>query len=740
MAVTKNWEQGLKVYLPDTNTLTDRNAVAGPSSEGWVAENSLRLIKNADPNTDYNKVFDFWWSAWQTLTVTDNGLVPPPRYHVVGFNADWGKVFTNAASKWNLFTTAEPQKNFEPLVYPPYRNEMTNVWTFDHGADEIAGMVKWFDHWQPIVQGWADSVDSTVSDWKGSAAGALRRYLLTFVTEMAKVRLDLTAPTEYSKAVLEKHDLLHKQIHVLYQGWQTWQGERTSHPIDLLHDAFLEAMNGARLTFGPTPEYTYDYWNKRWNYEHPDVITVVDGTGADVVGGDWIKKVEAEAKKKWLAGIATLDKASNASVGPLDDAYSTLARALGKGVYSPNLTLSPGGGGGTGPGGTGNTGLDDIFKDKDGEGEGEGGGGTEKPDIPKPDIPTTGDKPGGTGDKPVIPPVPSPGTPGTKPPGTPGTKPPTVPKPDIPVPGQPGGNGNGNKVPLLDKNGKPVLDKNKQPIMVPPGSRIGKDGKVYGPDGKPVLGPDKKQIVAPPGAKVGTPNQSQNNNNNNNTNLPGQNTFDQIRLPEGAKILPNGTVVGADGKQLYDANGNPYTLPKGSTIKDGVIYGPDGKPLSRSHQLLTNADNAYNNRTTPRPNTTSQGGGDHNYRTNVPNHSRSPELPGGNGVPKVKPGTPNTVGGLNTLGDRATKFGATAPTTAASTAAAAAAQQARTAAQTSAQAPGQQSPMMPPMGGAGAGAGGAPNQGKDRQRTTWLTEDEDTWGTDTGTVSGVIGR
>jgi hypothetical protein len=46
-------------------------------------------------------------------------------------------------------------------------------------------------------------------------------------------------------------------------------------------------------------------------------------------------------------------------------------------------------------------------------------------------------------------------------------------------------------------------------------------------------------------------------------------------------------------------------------------------------------------------------------------------------------------------------------------------------------------PMMPPMGGmGGAGAGG----GQDRQRTTWLAEDEEVWGTDSEAVSGVIGR
>ncbi|MFI0977475.1 AAWKG family protein [Streptomyces sp. NPDC021093] len=48
-------------------------------------------------------------------------------------------------------------------------------------------------------------------------------------------------------------------------------------------------------------------------------------------------------------------------------------------------------------------------------------------------------------------------------------------------------------------------------------------------------------------------------------------------------------------------------------------------------------------------------------------------------------------------------------------------------------------PMMPPMGG-GMGGGGANTQSDERERSTWVSEDEETWGTDEGGVSAVIGR
>ncbi|MER5276853.1 AAWKG family protein [Streptomyces sp. NPDC002809] len=47
-------------------------------------------------------------------------------------------------------------------------------------------------------------------------------------------------------------------------------------------------------------------------------------------------------------------------------------------------------------------------------------------------------------------------------------------------------------------------------------------------------------------------------------------------------------------------------------------------------------------------------------------------------------------------------------------------------------------PMMPPMGGAGGMSGGT--QSDERERHTWVSEDEDVWGTDEGGVAGVIGR
>ncbi|MFI7432231.1 hypothetical protein [Micromonospora haikouensis] len=49
-------------------------------------------------------------------------------------------------------------------------------------------------------------------------------------------------------------------------------------------------------------------------------------------------------------------------------------------------------------------------------------------------------------------------------------------------------------------------------------------------------------------------------------------------------------------------------------------------------------------------------------------------------------------------------------------------------------------PMMPPMGGMGGMGGGGQQGEKDRERKTWLEEEEDVWGTDPECGMAVIGR
>jgi hypothetical protein len=703
MAVSKNWEEALKVFMSDTGSLADRNAVAGAGSARWVVEKSLRIVENAAEDKDWSKTFDIHWSGYATLTTDSGQNLASPVFYVVGFNVDWKNVFDNMSSKWNLWFH-DPEKILTPLVASPYKNDVINPVTFDHAADQVKGIIDWFDHWVPTIKGWADSIDSDAQEWKGSAAGAFRKFLNVINVEMSKVRLDITAPYDYVTLIGTTKEKLQTSTLGMYNGFSTWRQLPQCNSVYLLREVFSEVMTGAQIQVAWVPSAT----ESAYGYD-PVLQKIVDRGGSDVTNTAWIDGVEGEAKQRWLKSLTSLDEAAKTHVSSLDDAYLKLAGALREGVYQPNITMPSGT---TGPNGPTTNPLNDLQNKNPGgknplDGNGSPGGAGGSKDIPKP---------GGGG-----------GAPGGKPPaGIPGNLPGKNGPGGLPGnlnPGTSPGTGAGGDVPLLDKNGKPVLGPDGRPVMVPPGSRIGKDGKVYDPKGNPVLGPNGKPVVAPPGGKVGT---QPTNGDQPRTGIPGTNPYDQIRLPEGAKVLQNGTVVDANGKPLLDSNGNPYSLPKGATIKDGIVVDANGKPLSRTNQLLTNAEHAIDSRP-PRLNTQSGG------------------LPGPGGLssggglgdgPKLK-GNAATVGGMTGISEHAARTGASATGSPAVAAANAAAQQQRAGLEARQQA---QPPMMPPMSpGAGAGAG-QPNQGKDRQRTTWLTEDEEVWGTDTDSVSGVIGR
>ncbi|MFG2997441.1 hypothetical protein [Streptomyces sp. NPDC048340] len=712
MPVSKNWEEALKVFMADTGSLADRNSVAGPGSARWTTTDGVRILKDINPNQDWSKTFDVFWTGVATLQDANGQNVVSPVHFVAGFNIDKKNVFDSPTSKWNLWFS-DPKKILAPLVGSPFKNEVTNPLSFEHAAAQVTSIVGWFDEWLPTIKKWGDAVDSGGDEWKGSAAGAFKKFLNVIHVEMSKVRLDITAPSDYAALITTAKDQLKASVTGMNTALGEWYVTRNANGLNVLHDAFWKVMSKAELQVTWKP-YSY---GDTYGYE-PDTFKIVDNDKSDISHAYWLDGVESAAKTLWLANLEKLDTAAKNYLGPLDAAYSKLAGALKEGVYQPNISMPGGGTGPTPPPNPQNNPLNQGGKNPpDGKGGAGGPGGPKKP----PEL-----KPGG-----------GPG-PGNKPPGGP---------PGSLKPGS--GSGTGAGVPLLDKNGKPVLGPDGKPVLVPPGSRIGKDGKVYDPKGNPVLGPGGKPVIAPPGAKVG---QAPPGGPPQGPLTPGSSPYDQIRLPEGAKILENGTVVDANGKPLLDSNGNPYTLPEGATLKDGIVVGADGKPISRTHQLLTNAEHALNSRPIPKPNTQSGGLPSFEFKSGGTSGSGSGRLPGLDGLgsglgsgggagglvggPQPK-GTAATVGGMTGIGEWGTQRGASVAGNPAAAAANAAAQQQRDALQ--GQSP-PQSPMMPPMSPGAGAAGGQPNQGKDRQRTTWLTEDEEVWGTDTGSVSGVIGR
>ncbi|MFI8828926.1 hypothetical protein [Streptomyces sp. NPDC053431] len=736
---TFTWEQAVKVLLPDTNSLTNREAV---TAEKWRSSDTVHIEIVSGDGKALSEKFD----VSHVIPLAQNDYASGAYTCVIGFNLDWKNVLDSPQSKFNLFHSDGNKVLTELVFSTTHSSGAVSYASFDAAADVVHGVHAWLAKWTPIIKRWEEGVDADESDWKGSAAGAFRKFLDVVSTEMSKVQLDLAQPqlapgatgypdtfdfsqqSGYEQLIRGAKQKLNESLYAMYQALEQWwwppgakeMNPKTS-PVWRMRDALAAVMSNATCTFtwkadnngGENSPTTYS----------PENVKVVDNGGSDVSQKFWLDGVELAAKKTWLENLKTLDEAAQTHMGAVDTAYLALGGALREGIYQPRLQMPTGGGTGPGidgpPGGPGTgSGGGTGGKGEGGPGGGIGGGtgggigggkgGNGPKGGPKTGLPDT--------------------FPGTGSGGGPGSPPPTS---------LPGSGSSGGGAPLLDRNGKPVMGADGKPVVLPPGSRIGKDGKVYDKNGKPVLGSNGKQLVAPPGAKVGQ--QQPAPEETPGKGLPGSN-YDQIRLPEGAKVLGDGTVVDARGKPLLDSNGNPYALPKGATLKDGIVVDASGKPLSRAYQLLTNAEHALNSRPTPHPSTSGGPGGNHNR---LLDHLGS----GGGGGSGSKSFTGTATGGSTVFGDRAARSVGLPPPGTGATASAGGDTGGRqasggtgsgTGGGTGGGAQTGQPPMMPPMN-PGAG-GGQPNQGKDRQRTTWLTEDEDTWGTDTGSVSGVIGR
>ncbi|RKT84770.1 hypothetical protein SAMN05421805_12530 [Saccharopolyspora antimicrobica] len=204
-----------------------------------------------------------------------------------------------------------------------------------------------------------------------------------------------------------------------------------------------------------------------------------------------------------------------------------------------------------------------------------------------------------------------------------------------------------------------------------------------------------------------------------------------LSVPNGSVINPDGTVTKPDGSKVLGPDGKPLVLPQGSSIKPNTsllspsgspylgpdgrpIYGPQGSSLSPTGHLLD-----PNGRMIFGP-----GGKPITVPDAVHNSTKLATGPGKQlnlGPAEIGDPAKRSTVNSSALDDKLRKPFSIG---------------------TESMGPGgrsgqngQQPMMPPPMAGGGAGGQGE----RERQKTTWLSEEEETWGA-TGGFTGAIGR
>jgi hypothetical protein len=712
------WEDALRSLASSAQgDVEGRDKVAGAGSPAWIKDFHFDFL-TSDPGVPAYGMYvvqsyhekltsEYWFDRWIVL----------------GADFDSGAI-SDGSSPFSLF-----DNQGSDIVNPlnGWQNDTTSVFSFDQAVNMLKGIDPWLVEQAQKINGWATAIGDTGSDWQGSAAATFKATLSAFAGEVATLQSELNTPDNRWNTLQQARDQLMNTVWSLEGAIHDWRdaAQRLDQPINCLKKALKDATDGqtAKITYGTRAGIQYSF--------------TIPGYGDASTQGFWTA-IENKAKQIWLDHVgSTLDAAATPAMARLAAAYQSAIEAMGT-IAPIQLKMPP-------PPTTMNTTtngndtnlntlLDNLFGGKNTNGGpgsdlhlgGNTTGGTGGPNNAGPhDLHLGGSTFGGT-------------TSGSGPGGPGGAI----------LGGGPGGifggtttggvlgsNGSGGDT-VLGPNGKPVTDPaTGAPLLVPPGTTISAGGQLIGPDGRPILGGDGKPVTVTKGSTIAA--------------LGGPPA--NVVVPRGSKLNADATVTGPDGKPVLDPNGNPLILPKGSTISaDGAVLGPNGKPIPLDTQLLTDQEHAMAGPplSLSGPPLNLFGGPPASLLGGLP---PSPQL--GSVVPTVGgAGAAELVGVRSGLSQKALDNGgvltpeelatqnaylASGSTPNALTAPPTSGPGSLTAEGAASALGGEGLPMMPMgMGAAGAGQGG--NQ--ERQRTTWLAEDEEVWGTETGAVSGTIGR
>ncbi|MCX4684098.1 hypothetical protein OG401_07200 [Kitasatospora purpeofusca] len=722
----------------DALTFVGSTADAKPATRESVRDDEKPWLKPGDRK---NEATDGWqgvegdgtqlpldsWVAWYfTYTTGADTTKPLHASYVVGTNIHYPNL-DGAGAKFAAWTGSRaPLERFIDGTIKA--NDRLDPAVFGKAATNLTEFTTFLDGWiTKIGTEWVKGIGEEDGDWQGSSANALRALLLAFRNEIdadnQMIRL-----ADVSSVLTPCKTALDTQIAALWKGFQDWWASPLAWPTNTVSEAIKQGLKGAtvKVTAKEAVSPGWAHWDaKNKGTTNDDVGTtsaVSDLTftltgaafGDPATEGFWTA-VDKRAREIWVANVVkVLDKAADDALTAIGTAYGNAGNAAVPLKPFPLIMPDPK---------TPTT--DDPTKDKDPTKDGppdikELGGGPDTknlgggPDIKNlgggPDIKDIKDAGGGGGG----------GTGGNSGGGN---------KPNLNL-GDIGGNSGSNNPNLNLGGGGGNL-----PNLNLGNGGSGNSGSNSG------SGPN---LIGNPFPDLGTGPLP-------DSLLPGSSGSNRpVVVPPTSVITKDGRIVDESGNPVLDAAGNPMVAGPGYSIgPDGVLRDGQGNTVSQNRQLLADRYSAAGD-DSGGPNLLSPnsfGAGGFSYNTMGLGAGGS-----GSGSSLGLGGGPMMAGMGGGLSNRALAAGgdpsvtkaavdqANAERVAAERAARAAAQeQAALTGQRTATSSGGMPPMMPPGGGMGGGAGGAGNE-KDRRRTTWLAEDEEVWGTDSGAVSGVIGR
>ncbi|MFF7455487.1 hypothetical protein [Kitasatospora sp. NPDC008115] len=692
------------------------------------------------------------WVAWYFTYTEDKSTTVKHGSYVIGTNVQYPNLDGPGAKFAGWTASRKPLEQFYDGSVKA--NDRLDPAVFTRAADTLKNFNSFLDGWiTKIGTEWVKGIGEEDGDWQGSAANALRTLLLAFRNEMdADNRMIRLAGVDTHLRPMDEG--VKVQLRQLWTGFKGWWDSPLAWPTNAVTAALMEGLKGATLKIARSTDRT-PTWHSR---EDPangafDAYGKIEGggvlaslsitvTGApfgDPKSVDFWKQVDQRARQIWLANVVKwLDAEADRVLTGLTQAYSTIGNAARplkpfplmmpdpKAPEDPTKdpTKDPG------KGDPDNKTIDELNKKINEFGTGSGGGDKDGGGPGIKDITGAGGGSGGSGNTPNL---------GL---GNGGSGSGSTPNLNLGTGGSGSGSGSTPNLNLgtggSGSGSTPNLNLGSGSGNTP-NLNLGSGGSGSG------SGPDL----------IGNPFPGLNNGPLPDNLLPGSSGSNRpVVVPPTSVITKDGRIVDESGNPVLDSAGNPMVAGPGYTIgPDGILRDGQGNTVSQYRQLLADRYSAAgiggdsgsgSGDDLLTPNEFGTGGFSYNTM------GLGSAGPGGAGSFGLG-GSPMITGMGGGLSNRALAAGGDPSITKAAVdqanaERAAAERAARAAAQEQAALTGRQTPTtsggMPPMMPPGAGMGGAGGAGgdKERRRTTWLAEDEEVWGTDSGAVEGVIGR
>ncbi|MGI5520031.1 hypothetical protein ACQEUX_03665 [Micromonospora sp. CA-259024] len=601
---------------------------------------------------------------------------------------------------WNEFwnhTRDTLEKPPSPLPLDPK--------TFHVVAESMYNLAMWLEDATAELQREMNSLDSG-GGFAGAAAQAYRESLETMRKEMLVLRDDLESSKNWPQMLHDNGDAADKFWREVRRAWSEWSNYVTNQPSEMIRRVMeqIKAQMDANVS-GGTLNLDFGNGTKTYDFRNAGALAELNKDMHDYFLTR-VNVLDQEMRTQYGSLRNSFDDTATNLLDPRNAPPPTVGGGPGTGGNTniPNIGDGPGTGGNTnipniggGGGGGGSFDTDDLGGGGDGTGGGTGGGGGSF------DISDLGGGGGG---------------------GTGGSGGP-LPGGSFEFGGADGGGTGGSGGPLpggsfsgggLPGAGLGGLDGSPGGSGALPGG-----GFVGGPGlgGLPSVGGGR-----PPGRDEPGPGSGGIGSGNGDFE-EGPSTIDPDDLPGGSGSFPSlpggsgagsgGSLPGLGGSSGSDSGGSLPGLGGGSSNVGGLPGNPGGGSGGDYFGGASGSD----------------GIGDGWSGVDWQSGSNS-GVPGGS--MQIGPLGPAP---LATDGFAAAASGGSGLPGLGPTAAAGAAGGGLAGGTAGSAAMGGMGPMMPPMGGAGAGG---QQQEKDRERKTWLAEEEEVWGTDPDVAPSVIGR